>query len=107
MHICFDDGDGDDDDVQGLWSPSESRLHIIFLELRAIGRALDSFSALLISCHALLAKYNMTAVLCKQGGIGSIQLCRGNPKCQWAIEHKVQLMTKYIAGQNFPLTHNF
>ena len=61
----------------GVWSVSERRLHITFLELKAVLLALKSFEHLCRDQIVLVAMDNMTVVsyINKQGGMRSGSLC--------------------------------
>ena len=67
----------DDSTARGVWSDPESRLHINFLELKAVFLALKSFEHLCRDQIVLIATDNTTVVsyINKEGGMRSGSLC--------------------------------
>ncbi|MCP3680799.1 MAG: hypothetical protein GY782_11310 [Gammaproteobacteria bacterium] len=86
-----------------LWSYQESRLHINFLELRAIRLTLELMTTELRNRHVLVECDNTTAVsyVKRQGGTRSWRLYQESLLLhQWAFKHTVQLTAVHRRGIN-------
>ena len=87
--------------ARGTWSPIESRLHINFLELKAVLLALKSFEHLCRDQIVLVATDNTTVVsyINKQGGMKSGSLCALLWRLlSWCHPRRIVLRARHIPG---------
>ena len=87
--------------ARGVWSAIESRLHINFLELKAVLLALKSFEHLCRNQIVLVATDNTTVVayINKQGGMKSGSLCALLWRLlSWCHPRGIVLRARYIPG---------
>ena len=63
--------------VSGIWSDTETSLHVNILELKAVFLAINSFQTHLLNMRVLVVSDNATVVsyLNKQGGTHSLEMC--------------------------------
>ena len=63
--------------ASGMWSDTETNLHVNILELKAVSLAVKTFQSRLQSNRALVASDNAIVVsyLNKQGGTHSLEMC--------------------------------
>ena len=88
--------------ARGVWSTPESRLHINFLELKAVLLALKSFEPLCKGQIVLVATDNTTVVsyINKQGGMRSGSLCALLWRLlSWCHPRKIVLRARHIPGR--------
>nr|XP_025037028.1 uncharacterized protein LOC112544649 [Pelodiscus sinensis] len=88
--------------VQGLWSPMESMMHINLLELRAVCNACRHFLPKICTQTVRILSDNMTTVyyINRQGGAQSQSLCaEAIALWDWCIHHKISLIAEYLPGQ--------
>ena len=91
-----------DHTARGTWSLPESRLHINFLELKAVFLALKQFKALCTGKVVLIATDNTTVVayINKQGGMRSSTLCALLWRLlTWCNNNQVILKARHIPGR--------
>ena len=91
-----------DSTARGVWSVSESCLHINFLELKAVRLALKSFEHLCRDQIVLIATDNTTVVsyIKKQGGMRSGSLCALLWRLlSWCHPRGITLKARHIPGQ--------
>ena len=87
--------------ARGVWSAPESRLHINFLELKAVLLALKSFELLCKGQIVLVATDNTTVVsyINKQGGMRSGSLCALLWRLlSWCHPREIVLRARHIPG---------
>ena len=87
--------------ARGIWSESESRLHINFLELKAVLLALKSFEKQCRGQIVLIATDNTTVVsyINKEGGMRSGSLCALLWRLlSWCHPRKIILQARHIPG---------
>ena len=87
--------------ARGVWSPIESRLHINFLELKAVLLALKKFEHLCRDQIVLVATDNTTVVsyINKQGGMKSGSLCALLWRLlSWCHPRGIVLRARHIPG---------
>ena len=87
--------------ARGVWSKPESRLHINFLELKAVLLALKSFEPLCKGHIVLVATDNTTVVsyINKQGGMRSGSLCALLWRLlSWCHPREIVLRARHIPG---------
>ena len=87
--------------ARGVWSKPESRLHINFLELKAVLLALKSFEHLCKGHIVLVATVNTTVVsyINKQGGMRSGSLCALLWRLlSWCHPREIVLRARHIPG---------
>ena len=88
--------------ARGVWSSTESRLHINFLELKAVFLALKSFEHLCRDQIVLIATDNTTVVsyINKQGGMRSGSLCALLWRLlSWCHPRGIVLRAQHIPGR--------
>ena len=88
--------------ARGVWSESESRLHINFLELKAVLLALKSFEKQCKGQIVLIATDNTTVVsyINKEGGMRSGSLCALLWRLlSWCHPRKIILRARHIPGR--------
>ena len=88
--------------ARGTWSLPESKLHISYLELKAVFLALKESQDLCIHKIVLVAKDNTTVVsyINKEGGMRSGPLCALLWRIlTWCTRNKVTLKARHISGQ--------
>ena len=88
--------------ARGVWSESESRLHINFLELKAVLLALKSFERQCKGQIVLIATDNTTVVsyINKEGGMRSGSLCALLWRLlSWCHPRKIILRARHIPGR--------
>ena len=88
--------------ARGVWSESESRLHVNFLELKAVLLALKSFEQQCKGQIVLIATDNTTVVsyINKEGGIRSCSLCALLWRLlSWCHPRKIILRARHIPGR--------
>ena len=88
--------------ARGTWSLPESKLHINYLELKAVFLALKEFRDLCISKIVLVATDNTTvlAYINKEGGMRSGQLCALLWRIlTWCTRNQVTLKARHIPGR--------
>ena len=88
--------------ARGSWSLPESKLHINYLELKAVFLALKEFQDLCGHRMVLVATDNTTVVLYinKEGGMRSGPLCALLWRIlTWCTSHQVTLRARHIPGQ--------
>ena len=91
-----------DSTARGVWSAIESRLHINFLELKAVLLALKSFEHLCRDQIVLVATDNTTVVsyINKQGGMKSGSLCTLLWRLlSWCHPRGIVLRARHIPGR--------
>ena len=91
-----------DSTARGVWSSIESRLHINFLELKAVLLALKSFQHLCRDQIVLVAMDNSTVVsyINKQGGMKSGSLCALLWRLlSWCHPRGIILRARHIPGR--------
>ena len=91
-----------DSTARGVWSAIESRLHINFLELKAVLLALKSFEHLCRDQIVLVATDNTTVVsyINKQGGMKSGSLCALLWRLlSWCHPRGIVLRARHIPGR--------
>ena len=89
--------------VSGLWSLTETKEHINFLELKAIFLGLKAFFSSQENCHILIHSDNRTAIsyLNKLGGTHSEKLCSLAVELWcWCLEKGITIEATHIAGVN-------
>ena len=87
--------------ARGTWSLPESKLHINYLELKAVFLALKEFQDLCIDKIVLVATDNTTVVayINKEGGMRSGPLCALLWRIlTWCTRQKVTLRARHIPG---------
>ena len=87
--------------TRGLWSVPESKLHINFLELKAVFLALKGFQHLCTARIVLVATDNTTVVayINKEGGMRSGPLCALLWRIlTWCTNHQITLKAWHIPG---------
>ena len=87
--------------ARGVWSPLESRLHINFLELKAVFLAIRQFEQLCKDQIVLVATDNTTVVsyINKQGGMRSGSLCALLWRLlSWCHPRGITLWARHIPG---------
>ena len=85
----------------GLWSQSENRNHINYLELLAATFAVKSFAKLTKNAHILLKMDNSTAIFYvnRMGGTHSPKLSNlAIQLWQWCLERNVTLTAEHLPG---------
>ena len=88
--------------ARGIWSLLESKLHINFLELKAVSLALKAFEPLCRGQVVLVATDNTTVVayINKEGGMHSGSLCALLWRLlSWCSLRKVFLRARHIPGR--------
>ena len=88
--------------ARGSWSLPESKLHINYLELKAVFLALKEFQNLCAHKMVLVATDNTTVVsyINKEGGMRSGPLCALLWRIlTWCTSHQVTLRARHIPGQ--------
>ena len=88
--------------ARGLWSVPESKLHINYLELKAVFLALKEFQDLCVDKIVLVATDNTTVVsyINKEGGIRSGPLCALLWRIlTWCTKRQVILKARHIPGR--------
>ena len=88
--------------ARGPWSLPESKLHINYLELRAVFLALKEFQSLCADKIVLVATDNTTVAsyINKEGGMRSGPLCALLWRIlTWCTRHQVTLKARHIPGQ--------
>ena len=88
--------------ARGTWSLPESKLHINYLELKAVLLALKEFRALCIGKIVLVATDNTTVVayINKEGGMKSGPLCALLWRIlTWCSSNQVTLKARHIPGR--------
>ena len=88
--------------AKGAWSLPESKLHINYLELKAVFLALKEFQDLCTDKIVLVATSNTTVVLYinKEGGTRSGPLCALLSRIlTWCTTKQVTLKARHIPGQ--------
>ena len=91
-----------DSTARGVWSEPESRLHINFLELKAVFLALKSFEDLCWDQVVLIATDNTTVVsyINKEGGMRSGSLCALLWRLlSWCHPRGIVLRARHILGR--------
>ena len=91
-----------DSTARGVWSYTESRLHINFLELKAVFLTLKSFEHLCRDQIVLIATDNTTVVsyINKEGGMGSGSLCALLWRLlSWCHPRGIVLRARHIPGR--------
>ena len=91
-----------DSTARGVWSDGESRLHINFLELKAVFLALKSFELLCRNQIVLIATDDTTVVayINKQGGMKSGSLCALLWRLlSWCHPRGIVLRARHIPGR--------
>ena len=88
--------------ARGTWSLPESKLHINYLELKAVFLALKEFQNLCANKIVLVATDNTTVMsyINKEGGMRSGTLCA--LLCRiltWCTRHQVTLKARHIPGR--------
>ena len=87
--------------TRGSWSVPESKLHINFLELKAVLLALKGFQHLCTARIVLVATDNTTVVayINKEGGMWSGPLCALLWRIlTWCTNHQITLKARHIPG---------
>ena len=87
--------------ARGSWSVPESKLHINYLELKAVFLALKEFQDLCTAKIVLVATDNTTVVayISKEGGMRSGSLCALLWRIlTWCTNHQVTLKVRHIPG---------
>ena len=88
--------------ARGTWSLPESKLHINYLELKAVFLALKEFQDLCIHKIVLVETDNTTVVsyINKEGGMSSGPLCALLWRIlTWCTRNQVTLKARHIPGQ--------
>ena len=88
--------------ARGSWSVPESKLHINYLELKAVFLALKEFQNLCVDKIVLIATDNTTVVayINKEGGMRSDPLCALLWKIlTWCSQRQVTLKARHIPGR--------
>ena len=88
--------------ARGSWSLPESKLHINYLELKAVLLALKEFQTLCTNKVVLIATDNTTVVayINKEGGMKSGPLCALLWRIlTWCTRNQVTLKTRHIPGR--------
>ena len=88
--------------ARGVWSLPESKLHINYLELKAVFLALKDFQDLCASNIVLIASDNTTVVwyINKEGGMKSCPLCALLWRIlTWCTRKQVTLRARHIPGR--------
>ena len=88
--------------AQGLWSLPESKLHINYLELKAVFLALKQFQSMCSGNMVLIATDNTTVVayINKEGGMKSGRLCALLWRIlTWCTRHQITLRARHIPGR--------
>ena len=88
--------------ARGIWSLPESKLHINYLELKAVFLALKEFQSLCAYKIELVATDNTTVVsyINKEGGMRSGTLCALLWRIlTWCTRHQVALRVRHIPGR--------
>ena len=88
--------------ARGTWSLPESKLHINYLELKAVFLALKEFQSLCINQIVLVATDNTTVVayINKEGGLRSSTLCALLWRIlTWCTKNQVTLKARHIPGR--------
>ena len=88
--------------ARGSWSLPESKLHINYLELKAVLLALQEFQALCMNKVVLVATDNTTVVayINKEGGMKSGPLCALLWRIlTWCTRNQVTLKARHIPGR--------
>ena len=88
--------------ARGSWSMPESKLHINYLELKAVFLGLREFKDLCTDQIVLVATDNTTVVsyINKEGGMRSGPLCALLWRIlTWCTKHQVTLKARHIPGQ--------
>ena len=88
--------------AQGLWSLPERKLHINYLELKAVFLALKQFQNTCSGNMVLVATDNTTVVayINKEGGMKSGQLCALLWRIlTWCTRHQITLRARHIPGR--------
>ena len=91
----------DQSSTKSLWSDREKRLHINFLELKAVSLALRSFKDQCQNQTVLVATDNSTVVayINKQGGTHSAEMCAVLWKIMtWCHHYHITLKARHIPG---------
>ena len=86
---------------EGLWTPSESRLHINILEMRAIRLTLHNLESRIRSLHVRVESDNTSAVayINKQGGVLSRSLWEETRRLFLFLnQHQIQLSAVFRPG---------
>ena len=89
--------------THGLWSESERRIHINFLELLAMFLALKCFASNQRNCEILLRVDNTTAIsyINKMGGIQYPKFNKlARQIWQWGEQRNIWLFASYIASKD-------
>ncbi|XP_027901587.1 uncharacterized protein LOC114162038 [Xiphophorus couchianus] len=87
--------------VRGVWTLSQSKLHINYLELRAVLLALRHFCKVLMNQHVLIRTDNTTVVsyINRQGGTHSLPLLKLSHRLlQWCSIHFLSVKATHIPG---------
>ena len=87
--------------ARGSWSVPESKLHINYLELKAVFLALKEFQSLCVDKIVLVATDNTTVVayINKEGGMRSGPLCALLWRIlTWCTQRQVTLKARHIPG---------
>ena len=88
--------------ARGSWSVPESKLHINYLELKAVFLALKEFQSLCVGKIVLVATDNTTVVayMNKEGGMRSGPLCTLLWRIlTWCSQRQVTLKARHIPGR--------
>ena len=88
--------------ARGIWSLPESKLHINYLELKAVLLALKEFQSLCYGSIVLIARDNTTVVsyINKEGGMRSGTLCALLWRIlTWCTRNQVTLKARHIPGR--------
>ena len=88
--------------ARGSWSIPESKLHVNYLELKAVFLALKEFQDLCLGKIVLVATDNMTVVsyINKEGGMRSGPLCALLWRIStWCTKKQVTLKARHIPGR--------
>ena len=86
----------------GVWSVTQSRLHINLLEMEAVRLALSAFQSFLRGKCVLLCTDNTTVAcyLNKQGGARSVTLSlKAEEILLWCQQHQVLLLARHVPGK--------
>ena len=98
----FTDAHSDERTARGTWSLSESKLHVNYLELKAVFLTLKEFQDLCIHKIVLVATDNTTVVsyINKEGGMRSGPLCALLWRILiWCTRKQVTLKARHIPGR--------
>ena len=90
-----------DSQISGTWTPLDRELHIICLELKAVGAALHHCSSVLQGHQVMIATDNSTAVsyINKQGGTRSYTLlCLVVELFMWLQAQNIVVRARHIPG---------